>query len=278
MRPHGRPIGVVRRFVRTFGIAAFVARYLPAVMARRPYVVVHSMNGAGPITVRPETSDVDLYNRILRRRSLELGWVRPPETIVDAGAHIGLASIYYARCFPTARIIAIEPEPTNFGLLVRNVRAYPSITAVQGALWHEAGMLDVSNPSTDVIGEISVPSSRRTARYRVWEPPHRDAVVGRARAFTMTDLMERYAIDTIDLLKIDIEGAELELFKDARAWIGRVNVIVAELHDRFRPGCALVFHRATRSLGPVRRSGEHVIVSRPGWVVPVSGVPAEPPR
>ncbi len=51
-----------------------------------------------------------------------------PETIVDAGANIGVTSIYFANRYPGAKIFAVEAEASNFAMLVKNTQAYPSIT------------------------------------------------------------------------------------------------------------------------------------------------------
>ena len=71
-------------------------------------------------------------------------------------------------------------------------------------------------------------------------------------------------LDFVDLLKVDIEGAEREVFASPAAWIERVGVIIIELHDRFVRGCALNFYTATRGFACEWHAGEHVIVARRG--------------
>ena len=63
---------------------------------------------------------------------------------------------------------------------------------------------------------------------------------------TVDDIMAEYACDAIDLLKIDIEGGEREVFADASKWIDKVGVLVAELHERYQVGCTRNFYLATR--------------------------------
>jgi len=58
----------------------------------------------------------------------------------------------------------------------------------------------------------------------------------RVRAVTMETLMKENGISTIDFLKVDIEGAEKEVFQNC-TWIKNVRVIAIELHDRLRPDC-----------------------------------------
>ena len=65
---------------------------------------------------------------------------------------------------------------------------------------------------------------------------------------TIGDILHHYDASRIDLLKLDIEGSELELFgKETANWLDRVEIIAVKLHDRFRPGCA---HALYSSLAP----------------------------
>ena len=65
------------------------------------------------------------------------------------------------------------------------------------------------------------------------------------RAVTMDTVMRETGIDSIDLLKVDIEGAEIEIFKSC-PWIRKVRVLTIELHDRLRPGCTWAVKNATK--------------------------------
>ncbi|GHT40273.1 hypothetical protein FACS189443_0370 [Planctomycetales bacterium] len=56
--------------------------------------------------------------------------------------------------------------------------------------------------------------------------------------------MQDYNIKNIDVLKIDVEGSEKEIFENSDEWIDFVNVFLIELHDRIKPGCAKAFFNA----------------------------------
>ena len=81
----------------------------------------------------------------------------------------------------------------------------------------------------------------------------------------------------MDLLKIDIEGAETEVFGDAcHRWLGGVSAIVIELHDWFRPGCAAAFYRAVSQYSFVQyQRGENVLVLKESTRVPRESVSVE---
>jgi FkbM family methyltransferase len=186
------------------------------------------------VYLRIDTSDFCAYRDVLIFKSKSYDPGIPdftPNTIVDVGAHIGMASILFALRYPTARIIAIEPEPSNFEALVRNTAPYKTITPIQAALWREDGEVSLGASNAHVKGAFQV----------VANGPQR------VRAITIDTLMREAGIRSIDFLKVDIEGAEIEVFESC-PWITNVRVIAIELHDRVRPGCSSVVKNAARDL------------------------------
>ena len=148
-----------------------------------------------------------------------------PSRIVDAGANIGLASVYFASRFPNARIVALEVEQSNFELLKRNTKPYPNITCLQKALWSGQKQLSIVNPTDEPWA------------FRVSEAVSGNAALS-VMSFAVTDVIKEFDHQQIDLLKIDIEGAEKEIFQNGMDhWIDRVGMIAVELHDRIVPGC-----------------------------------------
>ena len=198
---------------------------------RRKSVAAKWAPSPHPIWLRPGTSDVLTFKQVLLEGEYDFPLESSPQVIVDAGAHLGCTSIWFATKYPSARIIAIEPEPANFELLVRNLAPFPNVTPVNAALWSHQGVVAIDDPGTGTWGF-------RTAEIGD-EPTSAETV----ECLTVPDLMQRFDLDRIDLLKIDIEGAEKEVFSDigASGWITNVDAIEVELHDRFRPGCSRAF-------------------------------------
>ena len=185
-----------------------------------------------PVHLRIDTSDFCAYKDVLTFQSKSYDPQIPdfaPKIIVDVGAHIGMASILFARKYPAARIIAIEPEVANFTALVRNTSLYKTITPIQAALWRKDGEVTLGASNAHPKGAFHV----------VEKGPQR------VRAITMERLMHEAGIDSIDLLKIDIEGAEIEVF-ELCPWIHSVAAVAIELHDRIRPGCSAAVGHALR--------------------------------
>jgi FkbM family methyltransferase len=179
-----------------------------------------------PVKLRLRTSDISVYHDILVRGECDVqlpGFV--PRTIVDAGANVGMASIYYANKFPAAKIIAVEPEPSNYAVLVRNVSPYSNVVTINAALWNRDGKISLA-----VGGE-------GTDAFSKWGFVTREGDGTKVRAMTMQTLMTETNLDFIDLLKMDVEGAEKEIFENCE-WVAKVKVIAIELHERLKPGCS----------------------------------------
>jgi FkbM family methyltransferase len=182
---------------------------------------------------------------VMLEHEYDLPYPRTPTTIVDAGAHIGVASLWFATHFPDATIVAVELERENFAVLVDNVAAYPNVHPIHAALWPE-------------LGAVSVVGRGETWTYHAATGASGPTVP----AVTVSELMKRFGLDHIDLLKLDIEGAERDVLAAGDSWIGHVDAIVAELHDRYLPGCTRAFYAATKEFPVESRRGENVLVAR----------------
>lgn len=206
-----------------------------------------------PFYLRSATSDAQTFRQIFIYNEYEFSLVAPPRVIIDAGANIGLATLYFASLYPSARIIAIEPEPSNFALLQANVENYPNITAIQAAIWNKNEVLQLSDPGRGHWGFqiMAKENASQDSQYDV-------------QGMTLDDIMATYELDYIDYLKIDIEGAELEVFQDKPGWVSKVGVMVLELHDRDRPGCRESFFGNIDGFDHIRELGENVIAARVG--------------
>ena len=182
------------------------------------------------ILVRQGTSDIEVFEKVLVNEEYQ-SHMTQAETIVDLGANVGFASIFFANRYPSSQIIAIEPEPSNFAQLQRNIAAYPNITALQKAVW--------PTPELVRIGD----SNAEKWLFQI-EPAH-SADEKLVETITVPELMQRFDKGTIDILKIDIESAEKQLFeRNASAWLDSVNLLIIELHDNLQSGCSQAFYGA----------------------------------
>lgn len=240
-------------YVRAFGLLR--GPYLLAKIRapRRGLIRIDVPALGAPILVRARTSDKPTFEQVFVRGEYDTSFITfRPEVIVDAGANAGFATRFFARRYPWARIIAIEPEPSNFDLLRRNTGHLDTVVPLQAALWSRSVSLRIENPLDDKWA------------FRVEEAPVTDPV--HIRGITVPETMECAGSTRIDILKLDIEGAEKELFESGcDTWLSRVNAIMVELHDRLRPGCSDAFYRAIRGHDFARfQRGEHIILVRQG--------------
>ena len=145
------------------------------------------------------------------------------DTVLDIGAHVGVVSIWLAKLFPAVRIIALEPMPEVFGLLVRNLaaNAVGNVLPLNLAVTGDGRPVHlVSNPWTNSGGS--------TAQLRNMSLPghlHR-----RCPSVTLDELFDRFAIETCPLLKIDCEGSEYEILH-ASDRLGRIDHVRGEFHE-----------------------------------------------
>ena len=158
-----------------------------------------------------------------------------------------MSALYFSQRYPNAKIIAIEPEPDNYAMLVRNTRNIASIHPIHAGVWPRKVSLSV------------VDSTRSSASMRVDERPGNGA--SGITSVQLSDLVAEFG--RIDILKIDIEGSEKAIFEDASAelWLNHTRVIYAELHDWMQPGSSRAFYQAiTRFDFSQQLSGEIVAI------------------
>lgn len=208
-----------------------------------------------PIYVRNNTTDVLVYKSIIEGAEYDFFVEKEPEVIIDAGANIGLASVFFANKYPNAKIIAIEPEESNFEMLKKNTASYSNIHLVKAALWHSICELDLFGGYDDWGFRLGM--DKKESRLK---KQHLTKTV------TVDKLIEDFGINKIDILKIDIEGSEKEVFNNSSAWIGRVNSIIAELHENIIKGCNKAFYKISKKYNGICKHGEYVYLTKDNYI------------
>lgn len=200
--------------------------------------------------LRGGTVDFAVMDSILRKGEYNVDPGFNPEIIVDAGANIGASTLYFRLRYPHAHIYAIEPERSNFELLQKNLRHYKGITLENCAIWPENKELFISNPGAEKYA-FQMTEARESA----------DIIPG----VTMDYIMDRWQLPHIDLLKMDVEGAEKLIFDLPEIpWLGKVRVLIIELHESLMPGTVEVFQNALRGIEyeSYQRGENHVIINK----------------
>jgi FkbM family methyltransferase len=200
---------------------------------RRPLPFAIAVGGVGNVWVRGRDSDIDTLRRIFLNRDYEIpaqavrdrvlaryeaiiaAGKRP--VIIDAGANIGGAALWFAHAYPEAIVVAIEPDPVTVEMLHRNVAHLPHVEVVPLALGSTAGQVEV------VPGDAS--DATRTVRSETG-----------LQVTTVADLVAGVPDGVPLIAKIDIEGFEADLFASNTGWIDDFFAIFVELHDWMLPG------------------------------------------
>lgn len=167
-------------------------------------------------------SDEYVFDQIFVRHEYALvsDRLKDQRLILDLGANVGYASAFLACRYPEARIVAVEPDPRNFELCCLNLKPYGDrIKVLKGAVWSRCSKLALSHKLGEGMATQVVAAEHES-----------DAEV---MAWDITTLLDMAQAEIADLVKIDIEGSEAELFAvDAGRWLPRVRNICIELHDQ----------------------------------------------
>ena len=148
-----------------------------------------------------------------------------PTRMIDAGANIGLTCLYFKSYFPDLLITALEPSEDTFSRLEKNIvnNKLSGVNYLKKGLWSS-------------ITRLKADSSFRDGQdwsFRLIEAKSNEEAL--FETTTIEELINDFNIETIDFLKIDIEGGEEELFGDFSQinWLEKVRVIALEIHDEF---------------------------------------------
>lgn len=178
-----------------------------------------------PVFLRPRTSDFKLFRNIFIDREYDISLPFTPQTIIDGGGNIGLAAVLFANRYPEAKIVSIEPETSNFMMLQKNTGAYSNIKPVKAGIWRKSSYLHVSNPTSGkwafIVEETAVAGD--------------DTI----RGISIDDLIRQNGWNNADLVKLDIEGSEKEVFEaQPELWLNKAKALIIELHDWIKPRCS----------------------------------------
>ncbi len=185
--------------------------------------------------VRPGTNDLDLISS--KHEPATTAWftIRPGDVFIDAGAHIGRYALRAAA--QGAKVLAIEPDPSNFQLLERNValNGFRDVTLIPGALSAQSGMLPLRLAPRENTGmsriEADAVGTLRGGEFE-WIVP----VAG----VTLDELVKSLGFTRIDWLKIDVEGHEVAVLRGAVAAMKITKNLMLEVTEATRDSCRAI--------------------------------------
>lgn len=182
------------------------------------------------------SSDMEVFSQIFVIDEYScVSDIASPGLIFDLGANVGYSSVYFLTKFPTANVVAVEPDPANFEVCLRNLTPYGHrVKTVCGAVWSSCSKLALSRGT---FGD------GREWASQVREFEGNDELL-EVEGWDIPSLLNLAKGEQIDLLKVDIEGSEIDLFgPQSLAWLPKVRNICIELHG---PRCEEVFFHALK--------------------------------
>jgi FkbM family methyltransferase len=159
-------------------------------------------------------SFVYIYREIFGRQLYRFKASGPKPLILDCGANIGLSVCYFKQLYPESEVIAFEPDPVIFKVLQQNVAraGRQGVTLKEAAIWKENGELVFMQEGSDAGRVTSVGQSFSQRK---------------VPALRLLDYLDR----EVDLLKIDIEGAESVVLHDCVEGLRNVKKLFVEYHS-----------------------------------------------
>lgn len=206
---------------RSSDVRAYRVPGLPGAVHLRESVSDHAIFWQCLVRNQYDTRRFPQHERLMAAYREALSAGHQP-VIIDCGANIGLASIWFAIQFPKARIYAVEPDPENLDLLRRNVAPFGDrVVALHGGVWDSSARLRIANPQSG------------SAAFQVEAASTEDAST--LRAYTIPEICALAGVDCALIVKIDIEGAQKQLFSSNADWAGKASLIALELDDWLLP-------------------------------------------
>lgn len=156
----------------------------------------------------------DTYTEVFKERMYEFKTDSKSPYIIDCGANMGLSILFFSQTYPDAEIVAFEPEPPIYELLLRNINKYglKNVTVHRKALWNRLTTLSFYT-DTGMGGSVENIFSNQTP-FQV-----------------ETDILSAYLTKEVDFLKIDIEGAEFTVLKECSHLLYLVKHLFVEYHS-----------------------------------------------
>jgi len=192
--------------------------------AESPYGTLVYPEDSGPTSILEKP----IYTRVRD--------IRPDDVVIDIGAHVGAFTLKAARKAVNGLVIAVEPHPANFKLLVRNIRfnRLENVVPIQAAICDKTGRIRLYSHGDSVSHSVVLPG-RRGCYVEV-------------RAITLDELVGELGLKRVDFVKIDAEGAELHILRGGRATLRKMApfLSIAAYHT---PSEAIMVMRFLHKLG-----------------------------
>lgn len=200
---------------------AIIIVLLLKLKAFKIYIPVQKRN----LYIRKNTKDRETFKEIFNSNIYNIKLPFTPGTIIDAGANTGFASLFFKLKYPNSKIVSLEIEAGNCEMVLKNTENLNDFELKQKALYNRKTYFKIEDPFN------------ATNSFVIKEVGENDGF--EIESITLDEILKEKQWETIDLLKIDIEGAEKDLFEsNYENWLPKTKVIMIETHDRMIEKCS----------------------------------------
>lgn len=218
--PHYKTLNLLPKYFKQMGFYQ-TFKFLIKTTLFESIQIYNTKNCKYPVHVRGKTSDKKSFEQIFISEEYNIDFENHQTkkiNIIDAGANCGHAALYFKSKFPKSKIICIEPEETNIEMIKINTKKIKEIIIIKKGLWYKKTNLIIIN------------------KKEKWSFIVKEYKKGDIGAISISDIIKRYRLKSVEILKIDIEGSEKKIFENLNEKITRiVKWIIVEPHDRYVP-------------------------------------------
>lgn len=171
------------------------------------------------ITLRKNGIDTDVFdyvfNRLYHRPSRPIRAGFP--TILDLGVNIGLSIVDFKTLYPSSTVIGFELDRDNYDLALINCKAFEGVTIINKAIWFE------NKP-------MKYDKKYNSDAYHISDEKETENSIS-VETITISQIIQDFRLESIDYVKMDIEGAEKQIFEHDLSWLKQVKEIKIEIHN-----------------------------------------------
>ncbi len=194
-------------------------------------------------------SELLMIEEILCRKSYDVE-IENPKNIIDLGANIGISTIFFASKYPNSNILSFEPNPDIFDLLKFNSSSFDNVKIFKLAV----------SDKKDKINFFKNPKHNSSSFEKRFDNDKEVTV----DSVSLDDLVDDFNLDSIDILKFDIEGSEFKVFQDFKNW-SKINIIIGEIHEDLSGGSSFDLLKKINELFDLKvedggKSGRFIVI------------------
>lgn len=171
-----------------------------------------------PLFVRPNTTDAKvLRDTFIWKYHVPPFHLEENSTILDLGSNVGYTMAHYAYLYDNSKIIGVELDKSNCKLAQKNLEPIKNqCTIINAGIWSS--------------NEIMSYGGDEEWGFKILSNSETSGSIRTVKAKTIDTILDDCNIENVDFMKIDIEGAEKEIFKNPEKWINRIKSIKMEIH------------------------------------------------